>query len=304
MKVAALDLGSNTFLLLICEVVANQITSIYADEVRTVRLGQEVNKTKRFHPEALRRAENCLEEFSQIISKHRPEKIQAMATSAARDVTNSHLLFELGEKYKIPIQIIPGEKEAAISYSGATSGVNDNKSRLVVDIGGGSTELILGKGKTIMFGESLNIGGVRLKELCLRNDPPTSDEVNELNLVIIERSKKVLEQIQGMGPINEILAVAGTPTELARIEIGGTFSAAKIDGQKISLLTLQTWFDRFRQNSAQMLIEKYQLSPGRADIIIVGTAILIHICKTLCLDHIIVSTRGVRHGIALDSAGK
>ena len=95
MKVAALDLGTNTFLCLIAEVEGGEITDIYSDQVESVRLGQGVNKTKNFHPEALARARSCLERFSKTIEAEQPESVLAMATSAARDVTNSEELFQI-----------------------------------------------------------------------------------------------------------------------------------------------------------------------------------------------------------------
>ncbi|GIL17242.1 MAG: phosphatase [Oligoflexia bacterium] len=303
MKVAALDLGSNTFLLLICEVNKDRIEKIYEDQVQVVRLGQGVNKTKKFHPEALQRAERCLSEFSKTIAKHRPEKILAMATSAARDVVNGQRLFELGEKYKIPIQIIPGEKEAQISYEGATSGNPESPSRkLVIDIGGGSTELILGQGQNIIFAESIDVGCVRLKEMCISQYPVPATEFQNLKSEIEHRARVTIQKIQEIGEITELLAVAGTPTELARVQIGGDYDPQKIDGYKLRLQDLQKWQERLKDHTTAEVVEKYNLSAGRADVILIGVMILIHICEKFRLNEIVVSTRGVRHGVALEMA--
>lgn len=163
MKVAALDLGTNSFLCLIAEVDQNKIKSIVSDQVEVVRLGQEVQQTKRFHPEALERAEKCLQNFRRTIDLHKPEKILAMATSAARDVSNAEELFYIGKKLMIPIEIIPGNKEAEITFFGSISGESiGSQETAVIDIGGGSTEIILGSEKEIHFSKSVNIGAVRL----------------------------------------------------------------------------------------------------------------------------------------------
>src|SRR5688572_18471439 len=119
MKIAALDLGSNTLLCLIAEVEKNSIKNVLHDQVEIVSLGQGLSNSRSFHPDALERADNALEKFSKTISEFKREKILAMATSAARDAENKEALFALGRKHGIPIEIIPGEKEAEITYQGS-----------------------------------------------------------------------------------------------------------------------------------------------------------------------------------------
>ena len=153
MKVAALDLGSNTFLCLIAEVQSAGIVKIYSDHSEVVRLGQELEKTKSFHPEALIRADVCLRRYSEIIKTEKIDRILAMATSAARDAKNSEELFKLAAKYAIPLEIVPGDREAQITYQGAVSGNFENAmDTMVIDIGGGSTEIIYGKGQEFLTG--------------------------------------------------------------------------------------------------------------------------------------------------------
>ncbi len=125
MKVAALDLGTNTFLCLIAEGSRNGISKVHKDLAQVVRLGQGVDKTGEFHPDALVRARQCLSEFKKEIDKHNVDRILAMATSAARDAKNGQELFRIGEDLGIPIEIIPGEDEARITYQGATAGGAD-----------------------------------------------------------------------------------------------------------------------------------------------------------------------------------
>lgn len=303
MKVAALDLGSNSFLCLIAEVECQKITKIYDDQVELVRLGQDVGKTKRFHPEALARADKCLQKFSETIKVHKPQKVLAMATAAAREVTNADEVFALGKKHGIPIEIIPGEKEAAITYKGAVSGLSaDNTPRIVIDIGGGSTELIYGIGPELKYGESLNFGGVKLTERFITSQPAAKTEVEALRKFINEESKELVSKLKGH-KVTEMIAVAGNPTELAKAEIG-KFDPVLIDGYKFTLQKLKEWTQKFQETTAQQRIDKFGITPGRADIIFVGTTILEMMTENLGLNEIKVSTRGVRHGVALEISAR
>jgi exopolyphosphatase / guanosine-5'-triphosphate,3'-diphosphate pyrophosphatase len=304
MKVAALDLGTNTFLCLIAEIRDGRIIQIYDDQVRVVRLGQGVSESKKFHPEALRRARLCLQEFSKRIEIHKPDRILAMATSAARDVSNSHELLQIGAETGIPIEIIPGSKEAMITYRGSVSGLaNDNKKRLVVDVGGGSTELILGQGQTVLFGESIDIGCVRLTEKYIKHQPVTRQDLKALEGNISAMLEQLQKKMKDQGPIDEILAVAGTPTELARIEIG-QFDVEKIDGYYFTSTVLDEWIERFSQRTIAEIISDFGVNPGRADVILTGVLILRAVCRVFGKDKLIVSTRGVRFGVALEVGGR
>jgi len=144
-KIAAVDLGTNTFLCLIAEVEGKNL-KVLEDISRVVRLGEKVNENKRFLPSALARAADTLNEFGTIIRKHNVDHVVATATSAARDVENGAELLELGRDQNIPISIIGGKREAQLSFEGAISSSADlNQSIFVIDVGGGSTELIYRK---------------------------------------------------------------------------------------------------------------------------------------------------------------
>lgn len=298
MKVAALDLGTNTFLCLIAEGDQTGITKVHKDLVEVVRLGQDVDKTGELHPEALARAKKCLTEFKKEIDKHNVDKILAMATSAARDAKNGQELFDIGKELGIPIQVIPGEDEARISYAGATGGIIDNTvTNLVLDVGGGSTEFIVGHGEKILFGESLNIGGVRLTEKFVTTQPIAKNEVEKLNDYINEQVQKILPEIKKCNP-DQILAVAGTPTSIVAIEVGG-FDEKKVDGYFLTKERLKFWVTEFSQTSVEEKRTKYQLG-GRADIIFAGASILLKVVEALNMDGLRVSTKGVRYGVALE----
>ncbi|WP_374076633.1 Ppx/GppA family phosphatase [Bdellovibrio bacteriovorus] len=302
MKVAALDLGTNTFLCLIAEGSEKGITKVYKDLAQVVRLGQGVDKTGEFHPDALTRARQCLTEFKKEIDAHKVDRILAMATSAARDAKNGKELFKIGEDLGIPIEIIPGEDEARITYQGATAGATDDqKTSLVVDVGGGSTELISGRGSKILFGESLNIGGVRLTEKFISTQPVPQNERQNLQKYIQEQLKTVLPELQ-KEKIDQIIAVAGTPTSLVAIEVGG-YDEKKVDGFFLKKERLAYWVDEFANTTVEEKKTKYQLG-GRADIIYAGASILLAVIEALNLPGMIVSTKGVRYGVALEMLQK
>lgn len=301
MKVAALDLGSNTFLCLICEVkgayTAKRVTQVYADHVEVVRLGQDLSKTKKFHPEALARADQTLNRFSQIIREHRPQKVLAMATAAARDAENKQALFDLCAKYNIPLEIISGDNEASITYQGAIGGMDLNQNRLVVDIGGRSTECIFGAGLEIKDSHSFNIGCVSLTEKFISRQPTTDDDVKKCEAYIKEVFAEKKVQTNNLG---EIVAVAGTPTSLVAAQIG-FYDPDLIDGYILNLKELLEWKIKLQAATVDQKIAM-GIEKGRADVIFVGVLILIEILRMYNQDYMRVSTRGVRYGIALSMA--
>ncbi len=297
MRVAAMDLGTNTFLCLLAEGGAQGISKIHKDMVEIVRLGQGVDKNKIFHPYALSRARTCLQKFQKEIEAFQPEKILAVATSAARDVDNSDELFKIGKEYNIPIEIIEGEREAQISFQGALVGFDfKDKNISVVDIGGGSTEIIIGKNGLIQVQQSLNMGGVRLTEKIISNQPISLEEQNKVKAEIQQQLGKFPAQ-RNLEASEVLLAVAGTPTALAALELG-RFDSQKVDGFCFTLLQLEKWQNIFATTSVEEKKIKYNLG-GRADIIFAGTTILIELMKKFKFSEVMISTKGVRYGVAL-----
>lgn len=298
MKFASLDLGSNTFLCLISEIENQKIIKVISDQVEVVRLGQGLSSAKKFHPDALIRAKNTLEKFKKVIDQEKPDAILAMATSAARDAENKEELFKICKDLNIPLEIIPGAQEAEITYRGSISGATSNKTRLVLDIGGGSTEFIFGQGDIISAGQSLNIGCVRLTEKFILQQPTPFEQIQSLQNFVQKEIASIIHLSKT--PVQEILAVAGTPTTIAAVELGG-FDAKKIDGYILTLENLNTWLKKLTPMSVD---EKLTVGfpQGRADVILVGIVILIETLRAFNLNQITVSTRGVRYGVALELA--
>jgi exopolyphosphatase/guanosine-5'-triphosphate,3'-diphosphate pyrophosphatase len=305
MRVAAVDLGTNSFLCLICDIDANGGLNIISDVCRIVRLGEKVHQNRFFLPEALARAEKVFIEFSELIKAHKVEKVVATATSAARDAANGQELLALGLRYNIPITIIDGDREAQLSFEGALSGIDQIistnekvlKKILVIDVGGGSTEMILQEPNTKnVQAHSFDVGCVRLTEMFLRRDPVASNELNEL----IQFATKTFSDPRFVNSQPDlVIAVAGTPTTLACVVQKLEFDQAKVDGYVFTKLALQ---DLTLKLSAMPLNERAKvmgLEPMRADVIVAGGALLIAALDVIKASELSVSTRGLRYGVAL-----
>lgn len=295
MKVAAIDMGTNTFLCLILEKSGSRMV-VLKDLHRTVRLGEGVAQYRKFQPSALQRAQVCLETFKSEIEKEGVDKVAAVATAAARDVENSREIFDICDRLEIPLEIIEGVREAELTYQGACFDLpHFEGQQMVVDIGGGSTELILGEGRVIREAHSLNIGGVKVSEQTALQHPLDNETVKKIDQLI----NKQLDTLSGFwtNRVEQIITVAGTPTSLAAAELGA-FVEKEIQGYRIGLESLERWRKKLASMTVQEIRDQYQMG-GRADIIYAGTSILWNILKRTNRQEIIVSTKGVRYGLAL-----
>ncbi len=303
MKVAALDLGTNSFLCLIAEGDAAGIKKVLSDQVKVVRLGQGVDKSGAFNPEALARARECLTEFKREIDRVGADYVLAMATSAARDVKNAADLFKIGDELGIPIEIIPGSDEARITFCGATEGeLSEDRNVIVIDVGGGSTEFILGNAKKIQFAKSLDIGAVRLTEKFISSHPVVENERRLVEAHIDAQLDTIIGPLSSHS-FDKIIAVAGTPSALAAAMLGG-FDSDKVHGFVLTQEKLKEWCDLFSRTSVQERINTYHFEPGRADVIFVGATILYRFLAKLKKPSMMVSIKGVRYGVALEALSR
>ncbi|MDZ4662916.1 MAG: Ppx/GppA phosphatase family protein [Pseudomonadota bacterium] len=296
---AGIDLGSNTFLCLIVDIVDGKIQKTLYDEVRVVRLGQNLFESKKFHPAALKRADECLATYSENIKKYNVEKIFAVATSAARDAENKDELFKIGLQHNIPIKIIDGKTEAQVTYIGSTVGVSESESVAVIDVGGGSTEVVCKDSGGQFIKHSFNLGCVRLTEKFISKDPISKTELDNLKCFIENSISEKSDLLKKMHPMR-IIAVAGTPTTLADILLGGGFDQEKIDNYFISCELLVEWIERLSQLSNHERLSIKGMARGREDVIVSGLVILSELVKVLGLEGIFVSTKGVRYGVAIE----
>lgn len=295
MKVAALDLGSNTFLCLIAEVESSGRITVLADSAEVVRLGQGVAQNGEIAEEALDRARACLLRFKDLIAQHQPLKILGVATAATRKASNGHRLLEIGKQLGLPIQIISGEREAELSYQGAVAGNLETARTLVVDIGGGSTELIFGLHEKIQWRQSVEVGVVRLREAMVADFP-----ISLKTRLEIERKIDEVFSVLALPPhleIDRVLAVAGTPTTLAAAALG-KFDSELVDGYQFSQLDLLTWLDRLCALRPEQIENQFHVPKGRSDVLAVGIMILLSVLKLINIQQLSVSVRGLRYGVA------
>ncbi|MCB0371010.1 MAG: Ppx/GppA family phosphatase, partial [Bdellovibrionales bacterium] len=259
--------------------------------------GQDLNKTKKLHPDALERARVCLAGFKKEIDQFKPEKILAFATSAARDAENNQEFFELCSSLGIPVSIITGNNEALATYRGVFWGQIENTSyNLLIDIGGGSTEIILGSGMNLIESTSIDVGAVRMTEKWITKYPISQLQKNHLKEDVVQKLSSYLGGLKEYN-INKVYAVAGTPTTLAAATMGGVFDADRIEGYTFTLGDLENWENKLSKATVSEIINDLHIPKGRADIIYSGVVILRLILKTIKFDKVIVSTKGVRFGV-------
>ncbi len=292
-RVGAIDIGTNSFLCLIAEVESGKVVKTISDSVQIVRLGEGVHKNREFIQAALQRARLCLKDFRQILDQYKVETVQAVATSAARDVKNSQELFNIGNEFNIPIKVIAGPKEAELTYKGVITNPKFGNDIAVIDVGGGSTEITTQNGK--ISGQSFDLGGVRLTEMFVTKHPISTQELEALR-------KYAKEKLAALPKVkNKILVgVAGTPTTIAALEQKIDYTQNSIEGYVLSLKKLEEWTLKLAKMTVEERSALKGLEPKRADIIVAGAAILLETALALGGSELLVSTRGVRYGLAAE----
>jgi exopolyphosphatase/guanosine-5'-triphosphate,3'-diphosphate pyrophosphatase len=298
-RVAAIDLGTNSIRLLVARLAdgEEQIQDLARDMVIT-RLGQGVDRTGRIAVEALARTLRVLERYCRRARALRVERIHLGATSAVRDASNRDdladaVLLLTGE----PMEVLTGEEEAALSFVGATRGLDYPAPYLVLDIGGGSTEFVVGGG-TVRASISANIGSVRLTERLVHRDPPSFDELQALERTIGEELSYVEDRV----PVHDaqtLIAVAGTATTMQAIALG----LPEYDPERLHRSVLfRDEAERVFRLLADMTIEERRalpvMAPGREDVIPAGAAILVSVMRRWGFREALVSETDILDGIA------
>lgn len=300
MRVAAFDCGTNSLRLLIADLDPATGTAVeHVREMRIVRLGQGVDRTGRISEESMERAYSALDEYAMLLAEYRPDVTRFCATSAARDAENAAVFTEavLGRIGVAP-EVIDGDAEARASYDGATRalGGGDPEPYLVLDIGGGSTELILGGADGIEVAHSLDIGSVRLTERHLHDDPPTDAQVAEVRADVDEALDGCRVDPARAGTV---IGVAGTVTTVA----AGVLDLPAYDRSRVHLarLGVAAVRDTVDRLVAMTVAERRALGymhPGRADVIAAGGLILERILARTNVADVIVSESDILDGIA------
>jgi exopolyphosphatase/guanosine-5'-triphosphate,3'-diphosphate pyrophosphatase len=305
-RLAAIDIGTNTFRLLIAEVRRVRgnkynIKEISSERIVT-RLGEGIVKTGLLKKTAISRGISALKKFRRVISRHHADRIFVAATSALRDAKNKNTFLKKAEKTTgFKIEIISGKEEAEKTSSGMLAGINRAGTALMIDIGGGSTELIFIKKKKNLLIKSLNLGVVYLAEKYMKNDPPLKEDLSQMGREISRKIKPLIKHFTRLFPgKTALIGTAGTVTTLAAITKRLTrFEQSKIHNSKITLEKIRRIFYDISTVPAKERIKYHPFDPTRLDIIVPGTLILIKIMESLGFKEIIVSNYGLREGIII-----
>lgn len=305
MRIAAIDIGTVTCRLLIGDVVSGRIVHEVYRACEIVNLGIGVDKTGLLQADAIKRVCDQVAEYVRIIDAYSPDKrmpIYAVATSASRDAANTSELIAALAEVGVHLTVISGTTEANLSFQGASLDFADEP-LMVVDIGGGSTEIIVGPGtRQPRFVHSFDVGCRRVTERFLHGDPPTPAEQTAARSWIYDLFAPVFQQAQcaQAGLCNRIVAVAGTPTSVVSIrEHMEVYDSRKVHGSVVSRQELQAVFD---QLVALPLIQREHvvgLEPKRAPVILAGLIILDVVCELAHKDAFTVSESDILQGILL-----
>ncbi len=287
MPVAVIDIGTNTTRLLVAE--RDDGGGVVELERRTAitTLGQGVDQTGRLADEAMERVSAAIAEYRVVIDRLGAERVVAVATSAMRDAENGPAFRDLlNERFGVDARTISGDEEARLTFLGATTGRRDAAKTVVIDIGGGSTEYVLGVPEAAPeFHVSTQMGSVRHTERYLRTDPPTDHELAELSAAVRETVPSITAE--------RAVAVAGTATSLAAID-----GAEQVHGYVMDVDACARIAAMLASKTVEERREVNGLHPDRAPTIVAGAVILTESNRALGLDVVEVSDRDILHGAA------
>ena len=303
MRIAIVDIGTNSTRLLIGDVDDGQMASELVRRTTVTRLGAGVDSKGRLDQEAMERVYSALDDYRTAIDEHRADRAIAVLTSAVRDAANGREFAQtVEERYGLEPHVLAGEDEARLTFLGATSDRDpgDRTPTLVVDIGGGSTELVIGASSEISFDVSTQAGVVRQTERHLHHDPPSEDEQRVLSEDVKEILARAVPQAQ-RAAAQHAVAVAGTATSLAAIaQQLDPYDPAKVHSYVIGRAECERILERL---AALPLEERRQvtgLDPARAPTIVAGILILLDVLSLVGLDEVEVSENDILRGAALE----
>ena len=295
MRVAAVDLGTNSTRLLVADVERGRLREV-ARRLTITRLGAGVDETHELHPDAVARVRTCLDGYVGELEHLGASRRLAIATSALRDARDGEAFLRgLESEYGLTARLLSGDEEAAMMFRGVSSERTVDPGTLVVDIGGGSTELVLGGPGGVSFSTSLPMGCVRLTERFLHSDPPERAELDACAAHV----RDLLPRLEPSGAIG----VAGTVTTIAALDLGLTaYDADRIHGHAIARTTVERALSRLAALTTAQRVAVPAMEPGRAPVIVAGAVILLEVMRAYGLETIEASERDILDGAALTAA--
>jgi len=299
---ASIDIGTNSVLLLIAEQTEKGL-QVLEEAQRLPRLGSMIDSNRLLAKESMYKVLEALSEYVAIIQKYGDEvlaKTVVTATSAVRDAANKEeFLTLIKETVGFQVLILSGEDEAKYTYLGAISQTKiESDSIMIVDIGGGSTELAVGNSTNLLRGISINMGSVRFNERFLLHNPPYQAEIGECRRSI----ESLLSATQLRFPLNtQVVAVSGTATSLAAIDQQlFPYRSSGINNYRLNNDKLATFIRLFSIHTFEYLLELHpEVMKGRVDVFLAGLLILEGVLRYARAEEFIVSNGGIRHGILL-----
>ncbi|HOM06034.1 MAG TPA: hypothetical protein PLU67_11165 [Candidatus Kapabacteria bacterium] len=289
---AGIDIGTNTILMTIAKGTSPSEFVVLDDVHSIARLGEDVDKTGLISASAIKRAELILKDYAQIMNKHKVDTALSVCTSSMRLAKNNLEVLQLFKKILgCEVIIVSGEVEAELSFTGT---IETPDEALVIDIGGGSTEIIIGENYQINYRISTELGAVRLTERFLKHNPARNTEIEIMKTHILESIKDLrFGEFQG-----KVYAVAGTATSLASIDLNlKYFDIDKIHNYELLRCKIKSISDRLFKMSSREIELEYNIPQKRADVLPAGSLILYEILNAINSDRVIVSAYGLRYGI-------
>ena len=301
MIVASIDIGTNTVLLLLAQ-ANKELTGISTIKnlYNMPRIGKGLIKGGRISDSKIELLMQILYDYKKEAELLKADYIVVKATNAFRIAANGYDIVEkVKNKLGIKIEIISGEQEAQLSYMGAVEAANTNDNKLVIDIGGGSTEIIVGSMDEILFKKSFQIGVVTLTEKFISSYPPSKENILEINAFV----KNSFSELSSFSKERlTAVAVAGTPTTLSCIKQNiKEYSDEKVEGSILSKNDMSKLLNEIGSKDLSQIRNNYGgVVSGREDVLFCGTVILNAILEILNLDEVIVSSKGLRYGAVID----
>jgi exopolyphosphatase/guanosine-5'-triphosphate,3'-diphosphate pyrophosphatase len=300
-RVAAVDLGTNSTRLLVADVVDGRLDEV-ARRLKITRLGEGVDERRRLLPTPIARVRNVLTDFRREAEGLGAERVLAIATSAVRDAENGEaFLGEVEWSYGFQTRLLSGHDEAQLTFRGVATGREIVDETLVIDIGGGSTELVAGGPDGLRFHDSLDLGCVRLTERFLHSDPPIRGELgacaDAVRALLAERVPDDVRPETAIG-------VAGTITSIAALDLGLTaYDPDRVHGHVFTRESVEEQLRRLASVPVADRREIPALEPERAPVIVAGAVILREALDHFGLDRLEASERDILDGAALEAAG-
>jgi exopolyphosphatase / guanosine-5'-triphosphate,3'-diphosphate pyrophosphatase len=301
-RVAVIDIGTNSTRLLISDVEGAKAEQV---ERRTTvtNMGRGVDHTNLICADAIDDVCRVIADYMARYEEMGAERVMAIATSAVRDAANGEaFIAELRERFDLDARLLTGKEEAHLTYLGATAYRAQGEPTLVFDIGGGSTELIVGSGMEVAFHTSLQAGTIRQSERHLTSDPPDPHELEDLASDVRNLIDSAVEE-QPAAPPTRAIAVAGTPTSLAAVDQAlEPYDPGRVHGYRLGMRKIQRMLSRLSSLPLAERLRVPGLHPGRAPTIVAGAVILVQVMRAFGLEEIEVSELDILHGSALSAA--